>query len=221
MAYNIVLVEPEIPTNTGNIGRLSLASGANLHLVKPFGFEITDARLKRAGLDYWQHLSVHFYENIEEFYEKNADKKMVYLSSHGTKTYDEIPYENRALPSAIAQEEWANNYVAKINRAKTEKEKEKLRRKFAKMIYDSTDLYDEATQSEIKQYLLIDEGMDLETSHHLLGKIFDAKYSRTVSILNGTVKDQALAVGFFGGVVLYTLTKWAIKDDPENEITQP
>ena len=94
MAYNIVLVEPEIPTNTGNIGRLSLASGANLHLVKPFGFEITDARLKRAGLDYWQHLSVHFYENIEEFYAKNSDKKMVYLSSHGTKTYDEIPYED-------------------------------------------------------------------------------------------------------------------------------
>jgi tRNA (cytidine/uridine-2'-O-)-methyltransferase len=85
---------PEIPTNTGNIGRLSLASGSNLHLVKPFGFEITDARLKRAGLDYWKHLSVHFYENIEEFYEKNSNKKMVYLSSHGTKTYDEIPYED-------------------------------------------------------------------------------------------------------------------------------
>lgn len=94
MAYNIVLIEPEIPTNTGNIGRLSLASGANLHLVKPFGFEITDARLKRAGLDYWQHLSVHFYENIEEFYTKNSNKKMVYLSSHGAKTYDEIPYED-------------------------------------------------------------------------------------------------------------------------------
>ncbi|WP_298422845.1 tRNA (cytidine(34)-2'-O)-methyltransferase [uncultured Kordia sp.] len=94
MAYNIVLIEPEIPTNTGNIGRLSLASGSNLHLVKPFGFEITDARLKRAGLDYWQHLSVHIYENIEEFYEKNSTKKMVYLSSHGTKTYDEIPYED-------------------------------------------------------------------------------------------------------------------------------
>ncbi len=94
MAYNIVLIEPEIPTNTGNIGRLSLASGSNLHLVKPFGFEITDARLKRAGLDYWQHLSVHIYENIAEFYEKNSTKKMVYLSSHGTKTYDEIPYED-------------------------------------------------------------------------------------------------------------------------------
>jgi len=94
MAYNIVLIEPEIPTNTGNIGRLSLASGSNLHLVKPFGFEITDARLKRAGLDYWKHLEVHIYENIEEFYAKNANKKMVYLSSHGNKTYDEIPYED-------------------------------------------------------------------------------------------------------------------------------
>jgi len=94
MAYNIVLIEPEIPTNTGNIGRLSLASGSNLHLVKPFGFEITDARLKRAGLDYWQHLSLHIYENIEEFYAKNSTKKMIYLSSHGSKTYDEIPFED-------------------------------------------------------------------------------------------------------------------------------
>jgi tRNA (cytidine/uridine-2'-O-)-methyltransferase len=94
MAYNIVLVEPEIHTNTGNIGRLSLASGSKLHLVKPFGFEITDKRLKRAGLDYWQHLDVNIYENIEAFYAKNADKKMVYLSSHGEKNYTEIPFED-------------------------------------------------------------------------------------------------------------------------------
>ncbi|MFK7748738.1 MAG: tRNA (cytidine(34)-2'-O)-methyltransferase [Kordia sp.] len=94
MAYNIVLIEPEIPTNTGNIGRLSLASGSNLHLVKPFGFEITDARLKRAGLDYWQYLQVHFYENIDEFYAKNADKKMVYLTSKSDKLYTEIPFED-------------------------------------------------------------------------------------------------------------------------------
>lgn len=94
MAYNIVLIEPEIPTNTGNIGRLSLASGSNLHLVKPFGFEITDARLKRAGLDYWQHLEVYIYENIEEFYAKNADKKMVYLTSRSEKSYTEIPFED-------------------------------------------------------------------------------------------------------------------------------
>lgn len=94
MSYNIVLVEPEIHTNTGNIGRLSLASGSNLHLVKPFGFEITDARLKRAGLDYWKHLDVKIYENIDEFYTKNADKKMVYLTSKSQKSYTEIPFED-------------------------------------------------------------------------------------------------------------------------------
>lgn len=58
MGFNIVLIEPEIPNNTGNIGRLTLASGSILHLVKPFGFEINDTRLKRAGLDYWKHISV-------------------------------------------------------------------------------------------------------------------------------------------------------------------
>ncbi len=75
MALNIVLIEPEIPNNTGNIGRLALASGSNLHLVKPFGFEITDARLKRAGLDYWQHLNLHYYDNIDDFFAKNENKK--------------------------------------------------------------------------------------------------------------------------------------------------
>lgn len=94
MAYNIVLVAPEIHTNTGNIGRLSLASGSKLHLVKPFGFELSDARLKRAGLDYWKHISVHIYENIEEFYTINEGKKMVYLSSHAQKEYYEIPFED-------------------------------------------------------------------------------------------------------------------------------
>lgn len=94
MPYNIVLIEPEIPMNTGNIGRLSLASGSNLHLVKPFGFELSDARVKRAGLDYWKHVSLFIYENIEEFYAKNKDKKMVYLSSHGEQAYDEIAFED-------------------------------------------------------------------------------------------------------------------------------
>jgi tRNA (cytidine/uridine-2'-O-)-methyltransferase len=82
MAFHIVLIEPEIPNNTGNIGRLALATGSHLHLVKPFGFELTDKRLKRAGLDYWQHLSLSIYENTEEFFDLNADKKMVYFSSH-------------------------------------------------------------------------------------------------------------------------------------------
>jgi len=76
MAYNIVLIEPEIPNNTGNIGRLSLASGSTLHLVKPFGFELTDARLKRAGLDYWKHIHVIMYDSKTEFFEQNKSKKM-------------------------------------------------------------------------------------------------------------------------------------------------
>jgi len=94
MAFNIVLIEPEIPNNTGNIGRLSLASGSVLHLVKPFGFEIDDARVKRAGLDYWQHLSLRIYESKEEFFTVNKDKNMVYLSSSGEQNYGAIDYKD-------------------------------------------------------------------------------------------------------------------------------
>uniref|UniRef100_UPI0040475172 tRNA (cytidine(34)-2'-O)-methyltransferase n=1 Tax=Mariniflexile sp. TaxID=1979402 RepID=UPI0040475172 len=94
MPLNIVLIEPEIPNNTGNIGRLALASGSVLHLVKPFGFEIDDTRLKRAGLDYWKHLSIVYYENMDEFFSKNKDGNMVFLSSHGTKNHWDIPYEH-------------------------------------------------------------------------------------------------------------------------------
>ncbi|WP_370480236.1 tRNA (cytidine(34)-2'-O)-methyltransferase [Tamlana flava] len=94
MPFNIVLVEPEIPNNTGNIGRLALASGSNLHLVKPFGFEIDDTRLKRAGLDYWQHLQVTYYTSIDDFFRINQGKKMAFLSSHGTKNHWDIPFEN-------------------------------------------------------------------------------------------------------------------------------
>lgn len=94
MPLNIVLIEPEIPNNTGNIGRLALASGSHLHLVKPFGFEISDTRLKRAGLDYWQHLSITYYNNIDEFFEINKKQNMVFLTSHGTKNHWDIPFEN-------------------------------------------------------------------------------------------------------------------------------
>ena len=94
MGFNIVLIEPEIPMNTGNIGRLSLASGSVLHLVKPFGFELDDSRLKRAGLDYWQHLSVKIYEGIDEFFRINNGKNMVYLSSSGEKDYYSIDYKD-------------------------------------------------------------------------------------------------------------------------------
>ena len=94
MGFNIVLVEPEIPTNTGNIGRLSLASGSVLHLVKPFGFELNDKRLKRAGLDYWKHISINIYENIEDFYLKNKEANMVYFSSSATKNYTSIDFQD-------------------------------------------------------------------------------------------------------------------------------
>lgn len=94
MPLNIVLIEPEIPNNTGNIGRLSLATGSNLHLVKPFGFEIDDKRLKRAGLDYWQHLNVIYYNSIDDFFGLNANKKMAFLSSHGEKNHWDIDFED-------------------------------------------------------------------------------------------------------------------------------
>ena len=111
MGYNIVLIEPEIPNNTGNIGRLCLASGSNLHLVKPFGFEISDSRLKRAGLDYWQHINLFTYESIEEFFATHKGKEMAFLSSHGTQDYYNIDYkdelflvfgkESKGLPKSI------------------------------------------------------------------------------------------------------------------------
>lgn len=93
MPLNIVLIEPEIPNNTGNIGRLALATGSKLHLVKPFGFEIDDKRLKRAGLDYWEHLEVIYYDSIEDFFTVNEGANMVFLSSHGTKSHWDISFQ--------------------------------------------------------------------------------------------------------------------------------
>jgi tRNA (cytidine/uridine-2'-O-)-methyltransferase len=94
MPFNIVLVEPEIPNNTGNIGRLSLASGSVLHLVKPFGFELSDTRLKRAGLDYWKHVTVKIYESLDEFLAINKDEEMVFLSSAAKQSYTSINYKD-------------------------------------------------------------------------------------------------------------------------------
>ena len=93
MGFNIVLFEPEIPNNTGNIGRLVLATNSVLHLVGPLGFELTDSKLKRAGLDYWKYLSLQFYNNIEEFYSTNHNKNLIYLSSHATQSHYEISFE--------------------------------------------------------------------------------------------------------------------------------
>ena len=71
MEINIVMVEPEIPQNTGNVARTCAATGARLHLVGPMGFTIDDKKLKRAGLDYWEYLDITYYKNLDEFFEKN------------------------------------------------------------------------------------------------------------------------------------------------------
>ena len=73
---NIVLVEPEIPNNTGAIARTCAATGAKLHLIKPLGFDISDKAVKRAGLDYWWLVDIYVYENIQEYFDKNGDENI-------------------------------------------------------------------------------------------------------------------------------------------------
>lgn len=77
--FNIVLVEPQIPNNTGNIGRICVATQSRLHLIKPLGFEITDARVKRAGLDYWKDLEICYHDSFNEWYETVEDKTRVFF----------------------------------------------------------------------------------------------------------------------------------------------
>ena len=94
MSMNIVLVEPEIPQNTGNIVRTCAATGARLHIVKPMGFEIDDKKLKRAGLDYWHFLNIKYYENLDDFFEQNQDGRFFYLSSKGTASYTDVKFSD-------------------------------------------------------------------------------------------------------------------------------
>lgn len=91
---NIVMVEPEIPQNTGNIARTCAATGARLHLVKPLGFEINDKYLKRAGLDYWHLLDITYYENLDDFFEKTKGGKYFYYSTKALHRHTDIKYPN-------------------------------------------------------------------------------------------------------------------------------
>lgn len=92
---NIVLVEPEIPNNTGNIGRLCVGTGSRLHLIHPFGFVINDKNLKRSGLDYWVHLDVTEYQNVAEWKAQIPDLSRVFLmSSHATTSYLETEFQD-------------------------------------------------------------------------------------------------------------------------------
>ena len=91
---NIVLVEPEIPQNTGNIARTCAATGCVLHLVEPLGFAIDDKRMKRAGLDYWHLLDVRMYKNLDEFFEKNPDGRYFYATTKAPHAYHEVEYRD-------------------------------------------------------------------------------------------------------------------------------
>lgn len=91
---NIVLVEPEIPQNTGNIARTCAATGSKLHIVKPMGFEVDDKKLKRAGLDYWHLLGIQYYENLDDFFEKNSDGRFFYSTTKAKNTYVDAKFSD-------------------------------------------------------------------------------------------------------------------------------
>jgi len=94
---NIVLVEPEIPQNTGNIARTCAATGARLHLVEPMGFKIDDKKLKRAGLDYWHLLDITYYDNLNDFFDKNIGGKFFYFSTKAQHKHSDINYPDEAF----------------------------------------------------------------------------------------------------------------------------
>ena len=108
---NIVLVEPEIPQNTGNIARTCAATGAALHLVRPMGFEPDDKKLKRAGLDYWHLLDITYYDDLNDFLEKTKGGSYFFFSTKGTHRHSDIEYpdncylvfgkETRGLPEHL------------------------------------------------------------------------------------------------------------------------
>ena len=110
---NIVLVEPEIPQNCGNIARTCAATGARLHLIRPLGFDISEKAVKRAGLDYWHLVEVLDYENLDDFFAKNDVKQMWCLSTKAPKSYTQARFEDgcylffgketRGLPEAFLE----------------------------------------------------------------------------------------------------------------------
>ena len=93
---NIVLVEPQIPQNTGNISRTCAVTGARLHLVRPLGFEVTDKQLKRAGLDYWNELDITYYDDLEDFFAQNTNGYFFFFTTKGKNIHSEIKYPDNA-----------------------------------------------------------------------------------------------------------------------------
>ena len=110
--FNVVLVEPEIPPNTGNIGRLCLATGSTLHLVKPLGFSMDDRTLKRAGLDYWKEVDVRLWDSFEELHHKcGGEKRFFFLTTKSNRAYYDVRFlrgdflvfgrETKGLPNRL------------------------------------------------------------------------------------------------------------------------
>lgn len=97
MELNIVLVEPRIPQNTGNISRTCALTGARLHIVKPMGFEVTDRQLKRAGLDYWHLLDLTYYEGTDDFFAKNPGGNFIYFTTKARKRYCDAIYPDKVF----------------------------------------------------------------------------------------------------------------------------
>ena len=96
MQLNIVLAEPQIPQNTGNIARTCAVTGARLHLIKPLGFQIDDKKLKRAGLDYWDKLDISYYDNFEDFFRKNEGGSFFFFTTKGRKIHSEEEYPDNS-----------------------------------------------------------------------------------------------------------------------------
>ncbi|WP_010650205.1 tRNA (uridine(34)/cytosine(34)/5-carboxymethylaminomethyluridine(34)-2'-O)-methyltransferase TrmL [Oceanobacillus massiliensis] len=95
MSLHVVLFQPEIPANTGNIGRTCLATDTTLHLIRPLGFSTDDKMLRRAGLDYWKNVDVHEYDSIDELYQKYQDGDFYYIENFGTAHYTDFDFNKK------------------------------------------------------------------------------------------------------------------------------
>ena len=94
MSIHVVLYQPQIPSNTGNIARTCAGTDTTLHLIRPLGFSTDDKMLKRAGLDYWEFLNIVYYDSLDEFYEKNNGGEFFYITKFGQKSYSSFDYSN-------------------------------------------------------------------------------------------------------------------------------
>lgn len=94
MGINVVLYQPQIPANTGNIARTCAGTDTSLHLIRPLGFSTDDKMLKRAGLDYWEHVDIHYHDSLDDLFDKYKDGKFYFITKFGEKTYSNFDYTN-------------------------------------------------------------------------------------------------------------------------------